>query len=69
MKQKVNNTITSYLDDDRYKNEYNDISFNENSIAYTSTQIFYNNNYEIDHHIDRFLVPIRQSRGLLEKTN
>ena len=43
---------------------------NENSIIYTSTQIPNNKNNEtseIDHHIDRLLAPIRQSRRLLEK--
>ena len=38
-------------------------------LPYISTQIHNNNNenFESDHHIDRLLVPIRQSRRLLKK--
>ena len=70
IKQKVNNNITSNPDSNGQFNNNNDISFNENSIVHTSTQIPNNNNnetFEIDHQIDRLLAPIRQSRRLLEK--
>ena len=69
IKQKVNNNITSNPDSNGQFNNNNDISFNENSIVHTSTQIPNNNNnetFEIDQ-IDRLLAPIRQSRRLLEK--
>ena len=65
MKQKVNNNITSNPDGNGDFNNNNDISFNENSIVYTSTQIPNNKNNEtseIDHHIDRLLASIRQSK-------
>ena len=56
IKQKINNNITSNPDDSGQFNNNNDISFNENSIVHTSTQIPNNNkNYEtseIDHQID-----------------
>ena len=39
MKQKVNIIITSYQDGDGNRKDNNDISFNDNSVVHTSTQI------------------------------
>ena len=70
VKQKVNDNITLYPDDNEHCNDNNDISFNKNSIVYTSIQIPNNNKnetLEIDHHINWLHAPIKQGRRLLEE--
>ena len=55
MREKVNTTITSYLDVDGNHKDNNNISFNKNSIVHTSIQIpnkINNETFEFDYHID-----------------
>ena len=63
-------TTTTYLDGDGKCKDTNDISFNENSIFYTSmqnsTNIFIETT-ELNQHIERLPALIRQSRRLLKK--